>query len=83
MNKKFWDKVHKCKHENISPNYFDVINCPTPYCQGDEYHCLDCGVYITVCHCKYMNGMSGWPDKRKKYEKRQNKSTKRNTHFTR
>jgi len=61
---KFWDKVLKCKHENLDPNYYEYIGCPTPYCSGSEVHCLDCGVFISECGCGYNNGMSGWPHKR-------------------
>jgi hypothetical protein len=61
---KFWKKVYKCKHEHLSPNYCEFINCSTPYCSGCETHCLDCGVYISKCSCGYNNGMSGWPQKR-------------------
>jgi len=61
---KFWDKVLKCKHENLDPNYYEYIGCPTPYCSGSETHCLDCGVFISECGCGYNNGMSGWSHKR-------------------
>jgi len=65
MNK-FWKKVEKCEHKNLSPNYCEPLYCATPYCEGYETHCLDCGVFITHCGCGYENGMSGWPDKRNK-----------------
>jgi hypothetical protein len=61
---KFWDKVSQCKHENLSPNYCEPIRCSTPYCSGSEYHCKDCGVYISECGCRSNDGMSGWPQKR-------------------
>jgi hypothetical protein len=61
---KFWDKVIKCKHEHLNPNYWEYIYCPTPYCSGHEVHCLDCGVFITKCGCGSNNGMSGWPERR-------------------
>jgi hypothetical protein len=61
---KFWDKAVKCKHENLSPDYYEDIYCGTPYCGGWEDHCLDCGVYITRCGCGCNNGMSGWSYKR-------------------
>jgi len=69
MNK-FWDKVSKCKHKNLSPDYNVGGNCATPYCSWWEDYCLDCGVYITKCGCGFNNGMSGWPYKRwvKKYK---------------
>ena len=63
MNK-FWDKVEKCDHKNLEPNYYKNVPCGTPYCYGRETHCLDCGVYITECGCGFNNGMSGWPDRR-------------------
>jgi len=61
---RFWERVHACEHENISENYFQYISCSTPYCGGEEEHCLDCGVYITECKCGFCRGMSGWPEKR-------------------
>lgn len=61
---KFWEKVSKCKHENLSPDYCETVSCGTPYCKGSEVHCLDCGVYITECGCGCCNGMSGWPESR-------------------
>ena len=64
MSNKFWDKVLKCKHENLSPSYCEHISCGTPYCGGSEYHCLDCGIYISECGCGYNNGMSGWSNRR-------------------
>jgi hypothetical protein len=57
---KFWDKVEKCKHENISPDYLGGVSCDTPYCRGKETHCLDCGVFISDCGCGSNDGMSGW-----------------------
>ena len=65
----FWDKVMKCKHENLSPDYCEYIPCGTPYCSGCEEHCLDCGVYISNCGCGSNYGMSGWPEKRWKNKK--------------
>ncbi len=61
---KFWDKVIKCKHKNLSPHYYETIYCPTPYCGGYEVHCEDCNVYISECGCGYNNSMSGWPERR-------------------
>jgi len=61
---KFWERVNKCKHENLSPNYSVLVCCPTPYCSGEEVHCLDCGAYSTKCGCGYMNTISGWPYRR-------------------
>jgi len=61
---KFWEKVEKCEHKNLNPNYFESISCDTPYCHGSEEHCLDCGVYISKCGCGFNNGMSGWPERR-------------------
>jgi hypothetical protein len=63
MNK-FWEKVVKCEHKNLSPDYCEYVSCWTPYCGGWEEHCLDCGVFITKCGCGFNNGMSGWPEKR-------------------
>lgn len=60
----FWERVEACDHENLSPDYAVGFRCGTPYCRGDEYHCLDCGVYITKCGCGYNDGMSGWSDGR-------------------
>jgi len=68
---KFWDKVLKCTHKNMNPDYCEPIPCWTPYCSGWEEHCLDCGVYITKCGCGFNNGMSGWSDTRwRRHEKR-------------
>jgi len=64
---KFWDKVIKCKHKNLNPNYYETIYCPTPYCSGHESHCDDCGVYISKCGCGFNNGMSGWSERRWRY----------------
>lgn len=61
----FWYKVKHCKHEHIS-DYFETVPCWTPYCEGSEFHCLDCGVYIRECGCGSENGLSGWPAKRNK-----------------
>jgi len=68
---KFWDRVEKCEHENLSPEYFIALGCGTPYCSGEEIHCLDCGVFIQECGCGYLTGMSGWSWKR--YRKYLNK----------
>jgi len=64
MNNKFWDRVLECKHENLSPDYYEYVSCGTPYCGGSEVHCLDCGVYMVECGCGCNNGMGGWPYKR-------------------
>jgi len=66
---KFWNKVKKCKHKNLS-EYSRYLPCGTPYYGGEEAHCLDCGVYISKCSCGSNNGMSGWPLNRwtKKYK---------------
>ena len=68
-----WKKVKKCKHTNLSPDYLGHIYCDTPYCEGSEYHCLDCGVFISKCGCGSNNGRSGWPNKRwnKLYKKKE------------
>ena len=63
MNK-FWKKVTKCNHKNLSSDYCEPIYCDTPYCGGYEVHCLDCGAYISKCDCGYCNDVSGWPQKR-------------------
>ena len=64
ISERFWKKVEKCNHENLSPNYYETFSCWTPYCNGIETYCLDCGVYIRKCGCGAENGMSGWPNKR-------------------
>ena len=66
----FWTKVENCKHENLSPNYYETIACRTPYYGGSEVHCLDCGVYISSCGCGFCNGMSGWPNRRHRNKKK-------------
>jgi len=57
---KFWKKVGKCKHDNLSETFVGTGSCSTPYCSADEEHCLDCGVYISSCQCNCCSGMSGW-----------------------
>ena len=61
---KFWDKVERCMHQNLSPHFLESIYCMTPYCDGDETHCMDCGVFIQKCGCGFNDGLSGWPVKR-------------------
>lgn len=56
---KFWDKVAKCKHENISETYSDGGSCVTPYCEWTEERCNDCKVYIVTCGCHFYSGVSG------------------------
>ena len=73
---KFWDKVIKCKHKNLSPNYCVPIYCTTPYCDGDEWHCLNCGVYISECRCLSNSGMSGWSYKRWRSYQKKKEATK-------
>lgn len=80
MNK-FWKKVLECKHDNISPDYYNFVDCNTDYCDASEQHCLDCGIYIIDCSCG-VTGMSGWSTKRwnthrRKKEKERNE---RRTH---
>jgi len=71
----FWNKVIKC-HHIYHPNYIDNLTCNTPYCSGYEVHCAQCGVYITKCDCGYLNGISGWPEKRwRKFSRKQEKKT--------
>lgn len=79
MGKKFWDKVGKCSHKNLSVSYYVNLSCATPYCSGEEVRCLDCGVYISKCGCGYCNGMSGWPEAQWKayYKKKENNKDKR------
>jgi len=58
----FWEKASKCKHENLHEYYHAGGSCPTPHCGGwNEYHCMDCGAYISSCPCGFNNGISGWP----------------------
>lgn len=74
----FWEKVIKCEHKNLSPNYCERVPCCSDYCSSDETHCLDCGVYITECICG-AHGLSGWPNKRweKYWDKRYQKIKER------
>lgn len=59
-----WDKVSKCKHENLY-DYSEYETCWTPLCgTAYEYHCRDCGVFFVKCACGFCDGMSGWSDKR-------------------
>ena len=64
MKESFWEKVEKCKHINLYPDYYQGFSCETEYCSAFEIHCSDCGVFITECDCGYCNGMSGWPESR-------------------
>jgi hypothetical protein len=68
---KFWKKVVKCKHKNLSTSYYVSLDCSTPYCEGAEMRCLDCKAYITTCGCGDRNDVSGWPRNRRatKYKK--------------
>jgi len=77
---KFWKKVNKCEHKNLSPDYCVMISCSTPYCHGGaEVHCLDCGAYITECPCGANDGMSGWSEERhKNYVKKRSKRINQN-----
>ena len=60
----FWDTVEKCDHDNLT-DHFDTFTCSGAYyCDGQEVHCRDCGVFITTCGCGFNNGESGWSRKR-------------------
>jgi hypothetical protein len=74
---KFWKKVLKCEHEHLSEDYCEIFRCGTPYCSGDEVHCLDCGVYISECGCGFENGMSGWSRNRHRTEERKRSERRR------
>jgi len=63
-NSSFWEKVYKCEHTNRS-NYMGGGVCSTPYCGLYEYHCLDCGVYISEYGCGSNSGLDGWSWKRR------------------
>lgn len=66
-----WNKVDKCKHENLYEGYSAGVSCSTPYCSGGEDHCRDCGAYVSTCKCGSWNGVSGWSYKRwKNWDKR-------------
>ncbi len=56
----FWNRVARCRHRNVSRDYLQVFTCGTPYCEGQETHCLDCGVFIGKCGCGNNDNMSGW-----------------------
>lgn len=71
MHETFWDRVANCPHKHLSNHYGPSIHCDTYDCSGMEFHCLDCGVYISECQCGSNNGMSGWSQKRwKNYAKK-------------
>lgn len=67
----FWNKVNNCDHKNFYPEYAYYMTCNTEYCTGvEDYHCKDCGAYITKCGCGFHNTISGWPlEKRRNYGK--------------
>lgn len=63
VKSKFWDKVCKCDHSDLYPDYLELATCFT--CEhGTVVHCRKCGVYITSCDCGWLNYMSGWPPSR-------------------
>ena len=70
----FWKKVLTCKHE-WDKNYHAYVMCSTPHCFGNEDKCKKCRVYKTTCGCGSNNGLSGWPDRRRRecYTKRAKK----------
>jgi hypothetical protein len=68
----FWRRVRRCKHKRESPNYHSHQYCGNEEvgCAGGlEWHCLDCGAYITDDPCQVTKGMSGWPAKRWRHGK--------------
>lgn len=63
---KFWKKVAKCTHKNLSKTYYETWYCdPELGCHASEEKCLDCGVYISDCGCGSEQGIYGWPRKRR------------------
>jgi hypothetical protein len=57
-------KKYNCKHINLYPNHLVTGRCSTPYCNWQEVHCKDCGMFITTCGCHYMDSISGWSELR-------------------
>ena len=57
-----WDKVAKCKHEDLYENYCVTIACLCD--SGVEYHCRDCQAFIIECGCGSVVGISGWSNAR-------------------
>ncbi len=55
-----------CQHKNLYPDYLVSFGCATPYCNGSEVHCRDCGAYISSCGCGSQNGIDGWSWKRRR-----------------
>ena len=70
-NTTFWNRVDRCSHAHISPDYLVSVRCSTPYCDGQEIHCLDCGVFISECGCGAEDGMDGWSNARRAKQERQ------------
>ena len=64
-----WGKTSTCKHENKYGDYLMMGSCGTPYCSWEEFHCRDCGAYVSECGCGCENGMSGWPRSRHRTER--------------
>jgi hypothetical protein len=60
----FWERVAECNHDNLT-DYYEPLDCPTPYCSGCEVHCKDCGVFISKCKCGYNDSLDGWSRKRR------------------
>jgi len=71
----FMDRAAACTHTNLYPNYGEDYGCGTPYCRAYEYHCKDCGAFISECGCGSNNGYSGWSYKRwKAYDMKKGES---------
>ena len=54
-----------CEHKDewLSEHY-ETVYCGTPYCDGDEVHCLKCRTFIVKCLCQSCSGESGWSQRR-------------------
>lgn len=66
----FYARVAKCQHKDFT-NHYAGGKCGTEYCDGwRESHCRDCGVFLIECPCGCENHMSGWPDRRRRTERR-------------
>ena len=74
-----WDKISRCDHKNLYPDYCATIHCSTPYCTGYEIHCKDCGAFISTCGCGAWDGVSGWPIARHITEARKKRTTSPNS----
>ncbi len=54
--------MEECKHTNVYENYLVSGICSMTYlgCNSYEYHCKDCGMFVSNDPCGEESGVSGW-----------------------